>query len=449
MAKFSNWRRHVHDEPLEELWYSLRVMRLSSTFSLGIALLIPALYSVGQSLQPSAITFQGAPEYSPDELLKASGLKVGQVYTSDELNEHAEHLMATGVFQKVGYKFGGNELVFTLTPISQLYPILLDNLPLDTGPELDSRLRERVLLFHGRVPPDGAVLDGVRSALEQMLAQEGITSTVAGTPFGAQSSQPATAIIFSIASPPVRVGLFQFEGVSNAMMPEITEQARHVAQAYSSDTTSKKLEKYFEFFYKDHGYAAVQIRAYRSGIPAISAEAILVPFRIVVQEGRIYKTSSISLSPAMSDRFPDIERDLKQRSERAPDDLHLEVTLAEVENRLKAKGYLDCSATARTEIDDDSRTSNYILDVDPGPIYHLAFMKFENTNDGVRELLMRNWQMVPGDPFDESYVAKFMLQAQKGDGVLRQLLNGLKATYEVKPDTRTHEVTLVIRLEKQ
>jgi outer membrane protein assembly factor BamA len=293
------------------------------------------------------------------------------------------------------------------------------------------------------------VLDGVRNALEQMLAQEGIKSAVIATPFGAQSTQPATAIIFSIASPPVKVGSFQFEGASSAMLPKITQQATHFVQAYSTEMTTTRLERYFESFYKDHGYAEAQVHAYRSDNPVISAEAILVPFRVVLQEGRVYKLGAISLSPAMSDRFPDIAKALALRLQDSPDDLRLEITLGDLERRLRSKGYIDCSATARAEIDDVTGTANYVLDVDPGPIYHLAFIKFENTNDAIRDLLMRNWQMVPGDPFDESYVAKFMLRAQNGDRLLRQALDGLKATYDVRPDTQTHEVTLVIRLENQ
>src|SRR5580692_7410888 len=90
----------------------------------------------GQLLQPQSIRFEGTSEYTNIELTNAAGLKKGRAYTSDELNLHAQQLMATGIFEKVGYKFDGVDLVFTLGLNSQAYPVLLDNLPLDTGNEL-------------------------------------------------------------------------------------------------------------------------------------------------------------------------------------------------------------------------------------------------------------------------------------------------------------------------
>jgi hypothetical protein len=64
-------------------------------------------------------------------------------------------------------------------------------------------------------------------------------------------------------------------------------------------------------------------------------------------------------------------------------------------------------------------------------------------------LATRSWQMLPGDPFNERYVADYILNSQRGDADLRRALAGMKATYEAHPDSATHEVTLSIRLEKQ
>ncbi len=50
---------------------------------------------------------------------------------------------------------------------------------------------------------------------------------------------------------------------------------------------------------------------------------------------------------------------------------------------------------------------------------------------------MRNWQMMPGDPFDETYVSSFMLAAQKSDPVLQRTLAGVKASYDVHADPET------------
>jgi hypothetical protein len=70
-------------------------------------------------------------------------------------------------------------------------------------------------------------------------------------------------------------------------------------------------------------------------------------------------------------------------------------------------------------------------------------------SDELRKLLMRNWQMLPGDPFDESYVANFILTAQKADPVLQRTLAGVKATFDARADPQTHDVNVAIKFEKR
>ena len=55
----------------------------------------------------------------------------------------------------------------------------------------------------------------------------------------------------------------------------------------------------------------------------------------------------------------------------------------------------------------------------------------------------------PGDPFDQDYVTHFFLKAQLEDPVLQRTLAGVKTKFDVMADPQTHDVNLVIRLEKQ
>jgi outer membrane protein assembly factor BamA len=97
---------------------------------------------------------------------------------------------------------------------------------------------------------------------------------------------------------------------------------------------------------------------------------------------------------------------------------------------------------------DADATVSYTVDVDPGPVYHLAFVKFDNVTDEMRNLLIHNWEMMPGDVFDESYVASFISKVQQQDPVLRRSLAGVKVRFEVMANPETHDVNVVIRLER-
>ena len=120
-----------------------------------------------------------------------------------------------------------------------------------------------------------------------------------------------------------------------------------------------------------------------------------------------------------------------------------------IESRYKSNGYLDYTVTPRPQIDEAAGTVSYNMEIDPGPVYHLAFVKFDNVSDDLRKLLMRNWQMFPGDPFDDSYVSTFMIKAQTSDPVLARTLAGVKVAYDVRADPNTHDVNLIIRLERR
>jgi hypothetical protein len=104
--------------------------------------------------------------------------------------------------------------------------------------------------------------------------------------------------------------------------------------------------------------------------------------------------------------------------------------------------------TPHAVFDDANAKVSYNVDVEPGPVYHLAFVKFDNVTDEMRSLLIRNWQMLPGDTFDKSYVATFILKCQQQDPVLRRSLAGVKVTYNVMANPDTHDVNVLIRLER-
>ncbi len=124
---------------------------------IAVALLCATPPATGQKFLPKTIQFKGDPEYSDDELLKAAGLKRGEVLGSAEMNDHSKLLMDSGVFQGISFKFDGQDLIFQLTPVDagELFPIRLENLPISAGPDLDARLHQQFPLYHGKVPAEG------------------------------------------------------------------------------------------------------------------------------------------------------------------------------------------------------------------------------------------------------------------------------------------------------
>lgn len=424
--------------------------RTLSLFITAVFFLSTALPVTAQKFLPKSIQFKGDPEYSDQELMAAAGLKKGTVLNVDEMKIHSKMLMESGVFDTLSFTFNGEDLVYKLVPSPTLFPVRLENLPLTPGKELDAKLHDRFPLYHGKVSSAGTLLESVRGALEEMLANQGINAAVTATPFGTPGTKNVTAMNFSIESPPVRVGPIQLAGVSAEMQPIV----KHVVdgekeEPFNTENTEKNLERIFVSLYSDEGYAAVKVQVSRSGDPVVAPEAISVPFSIVIKEGRIYELGSIHLPPNSPDAQQEIDKLLGTYGKTAAKGVVLRYAWRLISSRYKSKGYLDCEISPHPEFDEASGTVSYTVDINPGPVYHLAFVKFENVSDDLRRLLMRSWQMLPDDPFDESYVSNFLIKAQKDDPALERTLAAVKPSYDVRADPQTHDVNVIIRLEKR
>jgi len=405
--------------------------------------------AAAQKVLPRSIQFQGAPEYSDQELLDAAGLKKGVELETAEMNVYAKRLADSGVFNNVAYKFDGADLIFTLTPDPTLLPVRLDNLPFTPGPGLDAELHKRLPLYHGKVPSEGGLLNDVRQSFERMLAAEGVKASVAAAPYSGEGDRnQVTAMRFTITAPPVRVGTVRLQGASMVLLPRLQAMAALAGNSvYDTQDTPASLDQRFTSFYQDQGFAAVKVHAAPSGAPVQTADAILVPYTVSIQEGRPYRVGKVRLPSGSLVTQEEANKILASPNKTTAGE-GLRNVLALIDTRYKSKGYLDLVVTPQPAFDDSTGTVDYVIDIAPGPVYHVAYVKFDNAGDELRGRLMRQWQLMPGDPFDQTYLDTFLTRAESGDPVLRRSLAGVLAHFETSADPVTHDVNVVIRLEK-
>jgi outer membrane protein insertion porin family len=424
----------------------------STSWRLLIAAVV-ALACVQASAQkfiPKTIQFKGAPEYSEQELLAAAELKKGIALTAAEMNDHSKLLMDSGVFDGITYKFDGVDLIYQMTVAPQLYPIHLANLPIEAGGALDAKIHEKLPLYHGKVPAEGTLLQGVIVLLEQSLEAHGIHAKVTATPGGVPGSRQVTSMDFSILAPPVKVGAVDLHGASTDMQAKMRPVLRHVTgSAFDTAQSRDNVERAISSFYSDEGYAAVKVHAERTGDPAVGDASIDIPYSVTVEEGKIYKLGTITLPADALVTEADVSKLAATLPQGMNQGVQVRSTWQMISTRYKSKGYLDCKMDAHPGFDDAQGVVNYKVEIQPGPVYHLAFVKFDNVGDPMRALLMKNWQMMPGDPFDLTYVSNFIAKVQEQDPVLRRSLAGVKSKYDVTADPQTHDVNVVLRLEKQ
>jgi outer membrane protein assembly factor BamA len=398
-----------------------------------------------------AIRFEGAPQYSQEELLAAAGLKPGARLTASDVKSHAKQLNDTGLFAVVKFSTDSKGLLFTLTPASQLFPIHLDNLPLKPGKELDDKLHAQFPLYHGLVPANGSLVDGICQAFEAMLAAQGIKATVKAAPTSGLGPKKITAMNFTVASPPVRIGPIQISGASPAMQAKVhVLVSGEMGNAFDTENSAIGLKNAFEDLYQDQGYAAVEVEVAQIDPPTIvgpsSDQAIEIPYSVAIKEGGIYKLGTINYPPDALVPRAEVQKVLSKYP--AGSGRPLDLFLLAVRDAYHARGYLDCSIVSHPSFNETTHIVNYSVDADPGPLYQMSAVEFDGAPDAMAARLKRLWKLTPGQTFDESYVSGFAAFAQKKDKFLAKWMQTVVTTYDIKPDPATHEVKCVFHFAK-
>lgn len=394
-----------------------------------------------------AIRFQGAPQCAQDELLAAAGFKPGVRLTASEVKARAKQLNDTGLFAVVKFSTDSKGLLFTLTPAAQLFPIHLDNLPLQPGKALDAQLHARFPLYHGLVPANGSMVEGIRHTFEQMLAAQGITATVKEALTSDLGPQKITAIDFTIASPAVRIGPIQLSGVSPAMQAKVDVLvAGQTGNAFDTENSAIGLEHAFEDLYQDQGYAAVQVAVTPIDPPLVSDQSIAIPFAVTIREGGVYKLGTISYPPGALVPRTEVQKVLSKYP--AGSGRPLDLFLLAIRDAYHARGYLDCAIVSHPAFNETTHIVDYTLDIAPGALYQMAAVQFDGAPDAMAQRLTRQWKLAPGQTFDESYVSSFAARAQKQDKALAKWMQTVVTTYDVKPDPATHQVNCIFHFTK-
>lgn len=422
-------------------------MKQFAAINLTLVLFCSLSASAQRKAAPAALRFQGAPQYTQQELLAAAGVKQGVRLTAPELRARARQLSDTGFFKEVKLSTDSKGPLFTLVPASPLYPMHLENIPLTPGSELNAALHQRFPLFREMLPASGSTVDGICATFEQMLAAKGAKATVKASLTSGIGAQKITAVNFAVTSPEVHIGHIQLTGVSPAMDQKVSlATSGQTGNNYDTENTKQGLQHAFEDLYQNEGYAAVKAEVSQVEPFVVTAKSIEIPFNVSIREGAIYKVGSIDLPSGMPVKRADVDETISKYPPKSGRPLDL--FMLAVRDAYHARGYLDASVVQHPSFNEATHVVNYSLEVTPGPQYKFASVLFEGAPEAMAAKLKAAWKMSSGDVFDESYLPTFTAQAQKKDKQLAKWLQTEIATYDAKPDSATHQVTCVYHFAK-
>ena len=379
------------------------------------------------------------------------GIKNGQTLSSDQMQQCMNTLSNTGLFDGVKFTFDGQDLVFLLKPAANLYAMHLDNLPLTPGGELDAKIHAKLPLYHGKVPSEGTLLDGVQAVLTEQLAALGIQATLSSAPWGA-AGHAISAIAFRVITPQVLIGEIQ-----PRVAPQLTPKAQElltslIGSPYNVEGSAAGIVRDLQEVYRDMGYLDIHADAAQQPKLDITPAVVRVPFRYSLDTGALYKVTSIQLAPDMLVNQADFDRQSHIHPGDPADAEHISQNWHYIERQYHNRGYVKAQIMHAPTLDSAQHTVSYAVTAVPGPVYTMGKVSVENVSDDIRNMMLAAWKLPAGAVFNESaLLSYYAIDATNthADPRLFKLFQSVNCKYVLHLNDDTRTVDVVLRLEKR
>jgi outer membrane protein assembly factor BamA len=159
-----------------------------------------------QQFTAKSVVIDGTTPYSQADLRAAANLRPGVSFTQDSLQKTSQDLQDTGAFAGVQASVDGPPQAMTITlhvqarNPSQMLEVTFVNFPWPPD-ELAAELHKRVPLFNGTLPEAGNLQATTTAALQKMLAEKQITTSIATHVLDATPGHAGRTLEFRIDSP--------------------------------------------------------------------------------------------------------------------------------------------------------------------------------------------------------------------------------------------------------
>lgn len=403
------------------------IKRITATVSALIAIIAVAVAPAqAQARKIAKVEVEGLERLSADEVIAASGLKVGEDFSIAELDAAGQRLVDSGLFAKVGYRTTtkGNLLtvVFQIEESKgRALPLVFDNFVWFTNDELVAAIKRVVPSYNGAVPAAGTMTDRIREALQSLLKEHHIDGTVEYAP--SHSGEH----LFSVAGVHVPICKLHFPGAQNVPEDKLVHSSRQLTE---DDYSLKGAVAFSEFtllpLYREVG----QLRAkFGTPVPKFVDDANCkrgVELSIPVEEGPIYlwEKSEWSGNEVLSPI--ELDATLGMKNGEVANGAKFEKGLNELAKRYGKTGHLEASFNPTPEFDEPAKRVTYKIVVKEGPQYRMGKLTIKGLTVADSRPFEEKWKLKRGDVFDTSYSARFL----KDD--VRDELRGVFAAWQAQ-----------------
>lgn len=386
------------------------------SLALSVFLLIGFAAFAQQPATPSArlesVTVSGSSHFSSQQIAPWAGLKVGSMVTRDDLQHGADSLVALGSFATVQYKFSssptGVSVEYVVTDAAEV-PAEFDNFIWITDSDLGAALAQSGILFDGRVPSRGTLLDSMDSALAKILDARGVHAQVAHelvqNPDGTGQMQQ-----FQVEGLDLTVAKVQFSDPFGGSSPEIQQSLSDlVGKPYSRLRLDLFEQEQVLPPYQSHSYLQAACGAptvrFNSSDPSAPTQITVV---INMKPGPAYKWSGVTWQGNLVIPSNLLDALVKLKPGDLANGLKLQGLWLSAQDLYGRHGFLDATVTPNPKFDANSGTVSYVVAIKEGSQYHMGKLVLSGLSVEGERRIRAAFPVPEGNIFDESDYQDFL-----------------------------------------
>jgi len=389
------------------------------------------------------LSVEGNRDYTAEQVLGVAGLKVGQAAAKPEFEAARDRLVATGAFETVGYKFEpapdkqGYIATIQVTEVQPAFPVQFQELGVPDH-DVIALLRARDPLFSmTHMPATKALMDRYLGWIQQYLASKNLTEKIAVSVTPVRSEQ--YAIVFRPARGAPAVASVTFKG--NQVVPQVVLREAisgvAVGSPYTESGFREILDNAVRRVYEQRGRLRVAYSEIRTE-PSKEPEGVNV--FVTIDEGVSYDLGKVEIAGAT----PVAPAALLKAGDFKTGDIANMDKVAEGLEKIRAAvrhaGYLDTKVTSDRKLDDEKKTVDIVVHIDPGAQYTMGKLTLVGLDlDGEAEI-NRIWTMKEGKTFNPDYPEMFLTRIKE-----QGLFDGLGNTMaDLKVDAKRHVADVIL-----
>ena len=397
------------------------------------------------SYQLAAVQVPGAKRYTPSDVVRLSGLKIGQSITVAELAPAAERLAASGLFKSLKYKYISAArrmtVTFEIEEADWTVPVTFDNFVWFTDEQVTGAVAQDVPTFDGTAPPAEGVPDLVVHSLQKLLDAHNIRGRASFAP----KTELATGkleYVFSVEDAPLTLCAIAFKGVSAAPERELLDATRSaIGTAYSRAYWMEMSKGTLLDVLHRRGYWRASFPPPTVSVdpPGCTGVGIALP----VNEGASYTFDKAEWNGNAVLKSAELDALLRMKPGEVADSSRVDAGLVRVRQAYGRNGYLQESAVSAPRLDDEAKRAVFEVKIQEGPQFHMGALQFDGLSEADANRLRKTWTLQPGSVYDDSYPQTYL--RKEVFPLLRQGATPPSTKVEIDPDKRLVNVTVAFQ----